>query len=108
MGRQNCVVWDWLTVWIGVIYCGIIIIIESFNFRRFFMAGTAQIDRIISEVNDLEENEKILFFHRIEEIFGNSSGNSENDDIPIESVFGLWKYRNITKDTLRRKTRING
>jgi hypothetical protein len=70
------------------------------------MAGTAQVDRIISEVNDLDENEKILFFHRIEEFFGNSSGNSENDDIPIESVFGLWKDRNVTKETLRRKAWI--
>jgi len=67
------------------------------------MINTAQIDRIISEVNDLEENEKILFFHKIEEIFDNSSDNTENSDIPIESVFGLWKDRNITKETLRRK-----
>ena len=66
------------------------------------MPDTAHIDRIISEVNDLEENEKILFFHKIEEVFGNSFDNAENNDIPIESVFGLWKDRNITKETLRR------
>jgi len=67
------------------------------------MVDTAQIDRIISEVNDLEEKEKLLFFHKIEEIFGDSSNDTENNDIPIESVFGLWKDRNITKETLRRK-----
>jgi len=67
------------------------------------MTGTAQIDRIISEVNDLEEKEKLLFFHKIEEIFGNSSDDTGNNDIPIESVFGLWKDRNITKETLRKK-----
>jgi len=67
------------------------------------MTDVAQIDRIISEVNELEENEKILFFHKIEEIFGNSSDDAKNNDIPIESVFGLWKDRNITKEILRRK-----
>jgi hypothetical protein len=67
------------------------------------MADIAQIDRIISEVNDLEENEKIIFFHKIEETFGDSSDIKKNNDIPIESVFGLWKGRNITKETLRRK-----
>ena len=67
------------------------------------MTDIAQIDRIISEVNELEENEKILFFHKIEEIFGNSSDDAKNNDIPIESVFGLWKDRNITKETLRGK-----
>jgi hypothetical protein len=67
------------------------------------MADIAQIDRIISEVNELEENEKVLFFHKIEETFGDSSDNQESNDIPIESVFGLWKGRNITKETLRRK-----
>jgi len=67
------------------------------------MVDITQVDRIISEVNDLEEKEKLLFFHKIEEIFGNSSDDTENNDIPIESVFGLWKDRNITKETLRRK-----
>jgi hypothetical protein len=32
------------------------------------MTDMAQIDRIISEVNELEEKEKIIFFHKIEEI----------------------------------------
>jgi hypothetical protein len=67
------------------------------------MMDTAQIDRIITEVNGLEEREKLLFFQKIEEIFVNSSDDAKNDDIPIESVFGLWKDRNITKETLRKK-----
>jgi hypothetical protein len=66
------------------------------------MTGMAQIDRILSEVNELEEKEKILFFHKIEEIYENSN-DQQNNDIPIESVFGLWKNRNITKETLREK-----
>jgi hypothetical protein len=68
------------------------------------MPDTAHVDRIISEVNDLEENEKILFFHKIEEVFGNSFDSAKNTDIPIESVFGIWKDRNITKETLRRNS----
>jgi len=66
------------------------------------MADIAHVDRIISEVNDLEEAEKIIFFHKIEELFGDSSDNIENSDVSIESVFGLWKDRDITKETLRR------
>jgi TnpA family transposase len=66
------------------------------------MANMAQIDRILSEVNELEEKEKILFYHKIGEIFDNSN-DQQDDDIPIESVFGLWKNRNITKETLREK-----
>jgi len=58
------------------------------------MADIAQIDRIISEINELEENEKVLFFHKIEKIFGKHSDDAEN--MPIESVIGLWKKKNIT------------
>ena len=68
------------------------------------MADLAQIDRIISEINDLEEKEKILFFRKIEEIIDNSD--DKETEIPIESAFGLWKDRNITKETLRNKAWI--
>ena len=67
-----------------------------------FMANLAQIDRIISEVNELEENEKIIFFHKIGEIFDNFD-NQQHEEVSIESVFGLWKDRPITKETLRKK-----
>ena len=33
------------------------------------MANLTQIDKIISEVNKLEENEKIIFFHKIRKEF---------------------------------------
>jgi hypothetical protein len=35
------------------------------------MTNTAQVDRILSEVNELEEKDKILFYYKIEEIFDN-------------------------------------
>ena len=66
------------------------------------MANMAQIDKIISEINELEENEKIIFFHKVGEVFENFD-EQQKEEIPIESVFGLWKDRNITKETLRKK-----
>ena len=66
------------------------------------MANLAQIERIISEVNGLEEREKIIFFRKIGEIIDNSD-NQKNDDVSIASAFGLWKDRDITKETLRKK-----
>ena len=66
------------------------------------MTNVAQVDKILLEVNDLEEKDKILFFHKIGEIFNNFNDEQEND-IPIEAAFGLWKNRNITKETLREK-----
>jgi len=35
-------------------------------------------------------------------IFDSSTNNTENSDISIESVFGLWKDGNITKESLRK------
>ena len=66
------------------------------------MANLAQIDRIISEVNDLEENEKIIFFNKMEKIFDNFD-DQWDEEVPIESVFGLWKGRDISKEILRKK-----
>jgi len=66
------------------------------------MDNLAQIDRIISEVNELEEKEKIIFFHKIGEIYDNFD-DQQDEEVPIESVFGLWKDRDITKETLRKK-----
>jgi hypothetical protein len=66
------------------------------------MTNMVQVDRILSEVNELEEKDKILFYHKIGEIFDNFD-DQQDEDIPIESVFGLWKDRNITKETLREK-----
>ena len=66
------------------------------------MTNMAQVDKILLEVNDLDEKEKILFFHKIEEIYDNFSDEQDND-IPIEAAFGLWKDRPITKETLHEK-----
>jgi hypothetical protein len=66
------------------------------------MVGTAQIDRIISEIDELDEKEKIIFFHKIEEKYDEINEKS-NEEVSIESVFGLWKNRNITKEKLRKK-----
>ena len=69
------------------------------------MDNLAQIDRIISEVNELEEKEKIIFFHKMGEMFNNFD-DQQNEEVSIESVFGLWKDRDITKETLRKKAWI--
>ena len=66
------------------------------------MANLAQIDRIISEVNGLEEKDKMIFLHKIEEIFDNFD-ERQHEEVSMESAFGLWKDRNITKETLRKK-----
>jgi len=66
------------------------------------MESLAQVDKIISEVNALEEKEKIIFLHKIGEIFDNSD-EQQDKEVSIESVFGLWKGRDITKETLRKK-----
>jgi hypothetical protein len=65
------------------------------------MTDMAQVDRIISEIDTLNENEKMILFHRIEEIQDNMEKNDE--EITMESAFGLWKNRNITKESLRKK-----
>ena len=66
------------------------------------MSNLALIDKIISEVNSLDEKDKILFFQKLKEIFENLD-TKQNEKIPIESAFGLWKDRNITKEILRGK-----
>jgi hypothetical protein len=40
-------------------------------------------------------------------MIGNNQDNQDNqddDEITIKSAFGLWKERNITEKTLRKKT----
>ena len=48
-----------------------------------------------------QKGEKIIFFHKIEEMFDNFD--ESRDEISIESAFGLWNGRNITKESLRKK-----
>ncbi|GHT88136.1 hypothetical protein FACS1894137_16260 [Spirochaetia bacterium] len=66
------------------------------------MADIAHIDKIISEVNKLDEKGKIILFHKMEEILDDSN-EPDDENITIESAFGLWKNRNITTEQLRQK-----
>jgi hypothetical protein len=66
------------------------------------MSNLAKIDKIISEVNGLEEKDKIILFHKIEKIFDNSE-EQINADVSLESVFGLWKDRDISVESIRQK-----
>ncbi|MDR1216364.1 MAG: hypothetical protein LBK25_06755 [Treponema sp.] len=61
-----------------------------------------EVDRIISEVNGLNEKERNIFIKKIEKLYLNSDKTTEEDD-PIQSVFGLWKDYDINKETLRAK-----
>jgi hypothetical protein len=70
--------------------------------EELLMADSVQIDQIISEVKGLNEREKILLFYKMEEIF-NDFNEDDDENITIESAFGLWKDRNITKEKLRQK-----
>ena len=66
------------------------------------MTNTVQIDRIMTDVNALGDNEKIVLFHKIEELLNNTE-KTTSGEIPIDSVFGLWKDRDITIDKIRQK-----
>ncbi|GHV43468.1 hypothetical protein AGMMS49546_25150 [Spirochaetia bacterium] len=66
------------------------------------MADMAQIDKIILEVNNLDKKEKIILFHKMEEMLDDSN-ETKDEHITIESAFGLWKDRNITTESLRQK-----
>jgi vacuolar-type H+-ATPase subunit C/Vma6 len=61
-----------------------------------------EVDRIISEVNKLDEEERNIFIKKIEKLYRSSKEAAEEDD-PVQSVFGLWKDYDITKETLRAK-----
>jgi hypothetical protein len=66
------------------------------------MAGTVQIDKIMMEVNALDENGRMVLFRKIEELLINS-GKDAGDDVSVDSVFGLWKDRDITLEKIRQK-----
>jgi hypothetical protein len=61
-----------------------------------------EVDRIISEVNGLNEKEKIILFKKIEKLYSNSEKTKEEDD-PIQAVFEMWEDYDIDKKTLRAK-----
>jgi len=57
------------------------------------MDNLAQIDRILSEINEPEKKEKT----------SDDFDDQQDEEVSIESAFGLWKDRDITKETLRKK-----
>jgi hypothetical protein len=61
-----------------------------------------EVDRIISEVDRLNEKERNIFIKKIEKLYAKSDEIIEGDD-PIQSVFGLWKDYDVNKETLRAK-----
>jgi hypothetical protein len=63
------------------------------------MADMAQIDRIVTEIGALKESEKVILFQKIEELLHDH----DDGEISIESAFGLWKDREIDKESLRKK-----
>ena len=62
------------------------------------MSDLAQVDRIMTEVTALGEQEQALLFHRIEQLM-----DKDEDEVPIGSVFGIWKDRDITLENIRQK-----
>jgi hypothetical protein len=66
------------------------------------MAETVQIDKILSEVTSLGEKEKIIFFQKMSEIFNNFDDQTD-EEVTLESAFGLWRDRNITVESIRQK-----
>ena len=66
------------------------------------MAEMAQVEKIMTEVNALGEDEKIVLFHKIEKLINNTD-NSIDNELPIDSVFGLWQDRDITLEKIRKK-----
>lgn len=67
------------------------------------MINMVQIDKIVSEVNGLSKEERIYFFNKIDDMFSDLVNDEDNEEITLESAFGLWKDRNITKESLRQK-----
>jgi hypothetical protein len=62
-----------------------------------------EVDRIISEVNELNEKERDMFIKKIEKLYIKPDEITERDD-SIQSVFGLWRDYDINKETLTTRT----
>jgi len=69
------------------------------------MSDLAQVDRLFTEINALGKQEKVMLFHRMESLI---NADSEVGEVPIESVFSIWKDRDITLEKIRQKAwRLN-
>jgi hypothetical protein len=63
------------------------------------MSDGAQFDRIMTEVTALGERERVLLLRKVEELIDPAG----EEALPIESVFGIWKDRDITLENIRQK-----
>ncbi|MHC6201727.1 hypothetical protein ACYULU_00860 [Breznakiellaceae bacterium SP9] len=63
--------------------------------------ASKEVNRIISEVNGLNEKERIVLFKKIENLYTITDEDVEED--PLQAVFGIWKDYDINKETLRAK-----
>jgi len=69
------------------------------------MDDLAQVDRLFTEINALGKQEKVMLFHKMESLI---NADCEAGEVPIESVFGIWKDRDITLEKIRQKAwRLN-
>ena len=74
----------------------------NFGHKEKGMSNVAQVDKIVSEINGLGETDRVLLFRRMDEMFA-SSGIRQDNDVSVESAFGLWRDRDITKESLRER-----
>jgi hypothetical protein len=55
----------------------------------------------MADVKGLDEADRIVLFNNLRSLYAVEE--QHDDDVPIESVFGLWKNRDITAESLRQK-----
>ena len=59
------------------------------------MINMVEIDRIVSEVNELDEKEKIIFFQKMEEVIITFTKPVEKDQEKILQFFGTWDDEDV-------------
>jgi hypothetical protein len=67
------------------------------------MDNTAQIDHLLSEVKQLKSREQIMLFRKMEQYLNENAEIDADEDITIDSAFGLWKDSPVTLDLIRKK-----
>jgi hypothetical protein len=64
----------------------------------------AQLNHLVSEVKKLNAEEFLLFLHKIDYFKpAQNTRNTDTGDVELSSVFGLWKNRDISRQTIRQK-----
>jgi hypothetical protein len=72
------------------------------------MEELATVDEILTKVDSLDEYDKIRLYSQVEQRLDEEpeaalENSFDGEDISIQSGFGLWRGRDITKEDLRRK-----